>query len=214
MVLVGLDRGTVWLATRRIHDHLLATAGTDGPAYARVGGIPFLTQVVSGRYDDLTVHLASIDNAGVRLRDVQVHLRGVHVGVLPALLGKVRDVPVDHVQGTATLDYADLQAALRRASFGVTLVQVSGDTTGLRLTLPLAGAFGAPDTVHVAASIEDGRLRLHVPAGSPRSMTALANDVALPLPALPYGLRLDNTAYEAAGIRFTITGTKAVLPSH
>jgi hypothetical protein len=213
VVLVGIDRGAVWLATRRIHQQLLATAGAGGPAGAHIGGVPFLTQVVGGTYDNLTVRVASIDTSGIRLQNVDVHLHGVHVGVLPALFGRVRDVPVDHVQGTATLDYADLQAALRRASFGVTLVRVSGDATGLRLTLPLAGAFGAPDSVHVEVSIEDGRLRLHVPNGTASSFTTLVNAIALPLPGLPYGLRLASTDYTTTGVRFTISGTKAVLPS-
>ncbi len=206
LLLPVLDRALAWTATRRVHAQLRHTEGASGPIRVKVAGVPFLTQVAGGNYRDLRIDLSSIEQGGVRLRNVDVRLRGVHVGVLPALAGRVRTVPVDDVEGTALLTYADLQDALRRASIVLTVVRVSGDADGIRLTTALTGS----RFVLVRASVDGGVLSLHLTdrGDAPVALRVL-DALPLPLPALPYGLRLEQVHYDTDGIRLEVIGSDA-----
>ena len=115
-----------------IAEDRVATALRDGGDLAGtpqvdVTGWPFLTQAVSGTYDDVRISLTAED-LGRPGTSADVVLRGVHVPLSDALSGSVREVPVDRIDGTATLSYALLSQELGAD----TVLQREGD--GLRVT--------------------------------------------------------------------------------
>ena len=100
-------------------DAVAAWLREHAPAYDLVGtpevdiaGFPFFTQVIAGRYEDVRVSLDAAElgqPAGTR---ADVSLRGVSVPLRTALSGSVQEVPVDSIDGEATLAYGLLAAEL------------------------------------------------------------------------------------------------------
>ena len=125
---VGADRVAVGIAEDKVAEQLAAKGGLSGTPTVDIAGFPFLTQAVAGRYDDVRISLTAEElgqPAGTR---VDIALHGVHVPLSSVVSGSVEKVPVDRVDGTATLSYALLSAQLG----GDTTLRREGD--GLRIT--------------------------------------------------------------------------------
>ena len=78
-----------------------------------IHGIPFLTQAVRGRYEDVQVVLPHIDSGRLQNIAVDARLRGVRAPLGDVLGGRIDAVPVDRITGELTIGYADLARASR-----------------------------------------------------------------------------------------------------
>jgi hypothetical protein len=99
-----------------------------GAPQVDVTGWPFLTQAVAGTYDEVHIALTAADLGQPEGTRADVTLRGVHLPLSDVLSGSVQEVPVDRVDGTATLSYA----LLSRELGADTTLERAGD--GLRVT--------------------------------------------------------------------------------
>lgn len=214
-VAVAADRIGVGIAEDRVAQQIASRGGQAGTPEVDITGFPFLTQAVAGRYTDVRISLSAADlgqPAGTRA-DVSLH--GVHIPLSDVLSGSVREVPVDRVDGTATLSYALLAA------------QLGGDTTlapeggGLRLTRSLSVlGFDFPVTatgtltlqgqdlvVDVADAVAAG---VDVP-GFVLDRAADLLDFRYPVPALPFGLQLTGVQPAADGVHVRVQARDTVL---
>jgi DUF2993 family protein len=116
------------IAEDRVAAALQDAGALAGAPEVDVTGWPFLTQAVAGTYDEVRVGLTAADLGQPEGTRADVTLRGVHVPLSDALSGSVREVPVDRVDGTATLSYA----LLSRELGADTTLERAGD--GLRVT--------------------------------------------------------------------------------
>ena len=219
LLLAGLtllaDRVAVGIAEDRVADQLAGKGGLVGTPDVDITGFPFLTQVVSGRYEDVRVALDADElgqPAGTR---ADVSLRGVHVPLRTVLSGSVQQVPVDHIDGTATLAY-DLLAA--QLGSDATVAQ-EGD--GLRITrtvevlgrtLPVTAAGtvvldGDQLVVDVSNAAAAG---VDVPDVVVRRAADLL-DLRYPVPALPFGLQLTSVQPAAGGVDVRVQARDTVL---
>jgi hypothetical protein len=203
-VLVVVDRVGVGLAERRVAEQLAARGGLAGTPEVDITGFPFLTQAVSGTYDGVRIQLTAEElgqPAGTR---ADVWLRGVHVPLSEAVSGSVQQIPVDRVDGTATLPYALLAQQLG----GDTTLTQDGD--GIRLTknVHLLG-FDFPVTATGTVRLDGQDVVVDVSdvsAGSvdvPDAVLQTAADrldFSYRLPALPFGLQLTGVQAVAAGV--------------
>jgi hypothetical protein len=219
VVLLGLgvaaDRVAVHVAESQVSTRLGASSGLHGPPTVDITGFPFLTQAVAGTYDDVRIALTAAElgqPAGTRA-DVSLH--GVHVPLSSVLSGSVRTVPVDRIEGTATLSYALLSA---RLGPGTTLVR---EGNGLRITRTvevLGQSF--PLTAVGTLSLEGRDIVVHVQkaAGVGVQVPSLVLDRAARLlglryavPALPLGLTLTSVRPGGTGVDVGIGAKNAVL---
>ena len=134
-LLLAADRGAEAFAEDRVAQLVAERGGLAGRPEVEIGGFPFLTQAVGGRYDDVRIGLTGADLGQPEGTRADVSLRGVQVALSDVLSGSVQEVPVEGVDGTVTLPYGRLADVL---GAGTT---VTRDGEGLRVqrTVEVAG---------------------------------------------------------------------------
>ena len=216
LLLAGLvaDPIAEGVAEERVAQALRDGGGLSGTPEVDVTGWPFLTQAVSGTYDDVRISLSADDlgqPAGTR---ADVTLRGVHVPLSDALSGSVQEVPVDRIDGTATLSYALLSQQLG----GDTVLARAGDRLQVTRTVEVLG-YSVPLTAVGTVSLDGQDLVVDVDEAAAagvdvpdfvvdRAVGLL--DLRYPV-VLPYGLRLTGVRPADDGVDVAVQATDTVL---
>ncbi len=208
------DRAVARWAESYVAEQVAEQGQLAGPPEVDVRGFPFLTQALDGRYEDVRISL-SADQLGQPGTRARVRLTGVRLPLGTVLSGEVTEVPVDRIEGTATLSYALLSEQL---GGDATLVR---DGDGLRVTrtvevlgytLPLTA------TGTVALDGQDLVIDVEEAAGAgvevPPFLLERAGDlldVRYPVPALPFGLELTGVAPAEDGVVVEVEAEDTVL---
>ena len=214
-VLVVVDRVGLGIAEDRVAEQLADRGQLAGTPDVEITGFPFLTQAVSGRYSDVRIHLTAEElgqPAGTR---ADVSLQGVHVPLSDALSGSVQQIPVDRVDGTATLSYALLADQLG----GDTTLTQDGD--GIRLTKSVE-VLGFDFAVTAAGTVtldgQDVVVDVHDASAGAVDVPDFVLDTADELldfryrvPALPFGLQLTSVRPTAGGVDVRVQAQDTVL---
>ena len=220
LVLAGLlllaDRLLEGMAERRVADEVAAQADLAGTPQVDIAGFPFLVQALAGRYERVSVSLSAADLGQPPGTSAVVVLHGVRLPLGAALSGSVRGVPVERIDGTATLSYDLLSAQLREGA----TVQREGD--GLRIdgSLELLGQrvpLSATGTVRLERNevVVDVDEATGAGAELPDVLVdrvADLLDLRYPVPALPYGLEVTGVRPVDEGVQVTAEATDTVLP--
>jgi hypothetical protein len=219
LVLIALavvaDRVGVRMAQAAVATQLAQRGGLNGTPQVQIDGFPFLTQAVGGRYDDVRVHLTAAELGQPAGTAADISLRGVRLPLSDVLSRTVQQVPVDRVDGTATLPYALLSAQLGGDA------TVSGEGSGVRVTrtvqvlgrdLPLTASGtvtldGEDVVVHVEQAEAVG---VSIPAALLQRAAGLL-DVRYPVPALPFGLQVTGLQPGPDGVHVQVAAQDAVL---
>jgi hypothetical protein len=212
---VGADRVAVGIAEDKVAEQLAAKGGLAGTPTFDIAGFPFLTQAVAGRYDDVRISLTAEQlgqPAGTRA-DIALH--GVHVPLSSVVSGSVEKVPVDRVDGTATLSYALLSAQLG----GDTTLRREGDGLRITKTVEVLGQT-LPLTAVGTVSLDGNQLVVDVEkaAGAgvdvPGFLVSRVSDLLdlrYDVPALPFGLQLTGVRPAADGVDLELAARDTVL---
>jgi hypothetical protein len=214
-VLVVVDRVGVGVAERRVAEQVATRGGLNGQPEVDITGFPFLTQALAGTYDDIRISLTAEElgqPAGTR---ADVSLQGVHVPLSDVLSGSVQEIPVDRVEGTATLSYALLADQFG----GDTTLSRQGDGIRITKTVEVLG-FDFPLTATGTVVLDGSDVVIDVHDASAGAVDvpdfALARaadllDLRYPVPALPFGLQLTSVAPTAEGIDVAVEAADTVL---
>jgi hypothetical protein len=219
LLLAGLtllaDRVAVGIAEDRVAGELAGKGGLVGTPEVDIAGFPFLTQAIRGRYDDVRIALDAEElgqPAGTR---AAVSLRGVHVPLKAALAGSVTEVPVDRIDGTATLAYDLLAAEL---GSDATVAQ-EGDGLRITRTVEVLGR-RLPVTAVGTVTLDGDQLVVDVQeaAGAgvdiPDFLVDRVSDLLdlrYTVPELPFGLQLTGVDPAPDGVQVRVEATDAVL---
>jgi hypothetical protein len=214
-LLVVADRVGVGIAEDRVAEQVAQRGGLTGPPDVEIAGFPFLTQALGGEYDDVRLHLTAEELGQPAGTHADVSLRGVHVPLSDVVSGSVQQIPVDRVDGTATLSYDLLAQQLG----GDTVLAQEGD--GIRVTkrVQVLG-LDVPVTATGTVRLEDGDVVIDVgdaSAGSADVPDAVVQraagllDLRYPVPALPFGLQLTSVVPAADGVDVRVEATDTVL---
>jgi hypothetical protein len=219
LLLLGLlvvgDRVAVGYAEEKVATQIAEKGGLQGTPEVDITGFPFLTQAIGGRYDDVRITLTADELGQPKGTRADIALHGVRVPLSAVLSGSVSEVPVDRIDGTATLSYALLSA------------QLEGDTTvtregrGLRITrtVELLGQT-LPLTAAGTVTLDGNDLVVDVQKVSgagvevPDWLLSRATDLLdlrYTVPELPFGLQLTGVAARADGVGVSVEATDAVL---
>ena len=212
---VIVDRVGVAVAEDRVADRIAEQGGLPGPPEVDITGFPFLTQAVSGTYDEVRIALTSADLGQPDGTDADVALRGVEVALSDVLGGSVEQVPVDRIDGTATLSYELLSAQLG----GDTRLEREGDGLRITRTVELLGQ-QVPLTAAGDVTLDGSDLVVDVEeaAGAGVELPAVVVDRARDLldlrytvPPLPFGLQLTDVRPEDDGVVVDVEATGTVI---
>ena len=215
LLLVAADRVGATLASRAVADQIAASGELSGAPQVSIGGFPFLTQALSGRYDEITVSASGLTgDRGVSGFDAR--LSGVRLPLSAALSGSVREVPVERVSARVLLSYPELERRLasRRLKLSPAgpLLRVTGSVTVLGRTVSASAlsslTVSGGDVLVTAVRFEVGAR----PADA--ALTAALGrrlDFRAEIGALPYGLTLTAVAVRPGGVEATATARSTVL---
>jgi LmeA-like phospholipid-binding len=222
VVLLGLlglavvaDRVAVGIAEDRVGQQLAEKGNLQGKPDVDIAGFPFLTQAVAGTYDDVRIALTAADLGQPEGTRADVSLRGVHVPLSDVLSGSVSQVPVDRIDGTATISYAFLAAQLG----GDTTLRREGDQLRITKTVEYAG-YTLPLTATGTVTLDGDQLVVDVEDASgagvdvPRFLLSRVSnllDLRYRIPALPFGLKLTSVQPGPDGVDVRVQATDAVL---
>ncbi len=219
VLLAGLallaDRVAVGMAETRVADELAATDGLAGTPEVDITGFPFLTQAVAGRYEEVRVVLGAEDLGRPEGTRAAVTLRGVGVPLSAVLSGSVQQVPVERIDGAATLSYDLLAAELS----GDATIGPEGDGLRITRTVEVLGRT-LPLTAAGTVALEGDELVVDVEraAGAgvdvPDFLVDRASDLLdlrYTVPELPFGLQLTGVAPAADGVEVRVEADDALL---
>jgi hypothetical protein len=202
------------VAEDRVAEALRDRGGLAATPEVDVTGWPFLTQAVSGTYDDVRISLPAEVLGRPEGTTADVVLRGVHVPLSDALSGSVREVPVDRIDGTATLSY-DLLA--RELGAGTGLAR-EGDALRVTRTVEVLG-YTVPLTAVATVSLDGQDLLVDVGEASAAGVdvpgfvvdrAGALLDLRYPV-ELPFGLRLTGVRPADGGVDVAVEATDTVL---
>ena len=104
VVAVGLvvaDRVGVRIAQNRIGQQVAAQYDLPRQPDVTIHGIPFLTQVVGGEYDHITVDIGDWTEQGVTVSDVTVDMRGLNAPLSDVINGDTTNMTADTAAASA-----------------------------------------------------------------------------------------------------------------
>ena len=204
VLLVAADRISVAVAENQISDRLTSAYGLPDKPGVSITGFPFLTQVVSGNYQQIDVTANQVQANGVTLHDLNVHLTGVHATISQILGSGSSMVTADRAAGTALVDFATVkqrlpqqtQVSLGGQNLTVSGLELSPDGTNLKLsgTASYLG-ISAPVSATAALSV------------SPSGITVTPEDVTV-----AGGLSIPGSAISR--LRFTVPVSNLPLHLH
>jgi hypothetical protein len=219
VLLLGLlllaDRAAVGFAEDAVATQVAEKGALQGTPEVDIAGFPFLTQALAGSYDDVRIELTAEQlgqPAGTR---ADVVLQGVQVPLSAALSGSVSEVPVERIDGTATLSYALLSGelgadtTLTREGDGLRITRTV-ELLGQRLPLTAVGKVNLDGSELVVDVEEAAGAGVDVP-DLLLSRAADLLDLRYTVPALPFGLQLTGVTPAEDGVDLTIEATDTVL---
>ncbi len=228
VVLAVLDRFGASYAERvigdRVAEQVADQKATSDKPDVTVAGVPFLTQVVRGNYQEIKIELRNFAGPAGNGQTIRMPLLDIRAKDVRAPLETLRtgqgDIVATTVTGAGTVDYATLAQLTDRE--GVKLGEKDGK---LAVTAPL-DILNQTVTINGTANLEvaDGnvvRVRFDQVTAQglpdiPLVQNALSNyakqiSVDLEVPALPLDMKVQKVQPTAAGLVVTAGGSEVPL---
>ena len=207
VLVVVADRYLAAEAERRASAYLVTPLGQ--AARVQVHARPFLTQAIRGRYHRVEVSATDLQLGAVRGTTLQAHLTNAYLPLRDLLARRASELAVEHVHGELVIPYRELARVSRVP--GVRFFY-RDDTLVVTARLPVPGlgqVAGVSGEAIAAISADGGvsvRVRNLAVAGFSVSRIVLSQlvptlEFAVPLPPLPYGLRIVQLVPTTAGLR-------------
>jgi hypothetical protein len=204
-LLLLADRALAAVAQRTVADEVRAAAVLPAEPDVDLGGFPFLTQAVQGRYDRVEVRSRDVPAGTLVLDELDAVLLGAQVPLGDALSGSVTRVPVEQVTARAVVGYDQLaqQSGDRQLTF-------APDAGRLRVTGTIE-VFGEELSAVAVSRLSVVEGVLLVTAESFEVGNGLADslltgalegrfDLRVPVQDLPYGLTMTDVEVGNDGV--------------
>ncbi len=211
VLVVILDRVAVTGVQREIATQATAKYDLSTPPEVTIEGIPFLTQAIAGRYEEVRVAAGAMTISGIRLSRVDFTLRGVTAPLEDLVLRPQQvDMRAERVEGTVVVPVETLnQRAPRGIKVGVVgdELNVSGEITVLGQKVPVKAALKV-EIVKGGLQLVPGKVTLGggIPVPDPERFI----NYRVPIGKLPYNLKLTEVKAVPEGLR--ISGEASDVP--
>ena len=219
---VAVDRIGALVAQHEVAVQLKKKMDLSDTPKVTIHGIPFLTQVIDGKYDDIQVRAKGLHAEQINDFSANVHLHGAKADIGDLIRGKIDKLPVDRVSGTVDFPYDDLATASKIT--GLTLSQ-AGNAVRAQLPTTVAGqAVTLTATVQPELTVQNSVPTLSVKATSvgvngislpPAQQEQLQNkaNFSVKLSDLPFGVQLQSVKVQKDGLRVSATAKHITLRS-
>jgi hypothetical protein len=210
------DRVGAAVAGRAVAAQLQSSGSLSVRPEVEVRGIPFLTQAVAGRYEDVRVRATDVPVGETTVRELTAMLSGVRAPLEQAISGSLPEVRVDQVQAQALLSYEAL--SLRSGERALTL-SAEGERVRVRGSVRVGGVSLEAEALS-AVELRGDVLVItaqELKVGDERVDRAIERalqgrlDLRVPVSGLPYGLRLTDVRIDPDGIRLQASARDTVL---
>ena len=191
VLLIAIDRIGVVVAENQISDRIATVYGLSEKPGVSITGFPFLTQVISGNYQQVDVTANQIQADGATLHDLNVHLTGVHATISQLLGSGASTVTADRAAGSALVDFATVNQRLPhgfRVTSGGQNLTVSGT---VNLSVSADGITVTPQNVTIPGGIS-------LPVADLSQLRFV-----VPLSNLPLHLHLTSVRVTPGGLRIS-----------
>lgn len=205
VLLIAADRAGVYIAQSVAADNLKNSQHLGSRPNVDIAGFPFLTQLASGDFDQITVDAKNVPVGRVskvfHLARLHVVLHGISVS------HSFSRFHADQAVATARVDYADLGRVLggKVTYIGAGRVQATTSVTVLGRTL--TGSITARPEAH-ATSLGFGDTQ--VPGGTAGAALARALQrlfaTEIPLGDIPFQVRVDSLRATPDGLELALSG--------
>jgi hypothetical protein len=193
----------------------------------RLSGFPFLTQVIGGRYERITIDIDRPEIDLVKLTTLRVVATDIRADARSLLRG-AGDVIADRVTGTASMTWEQVRPLLELANLptavdpSVVDLKVLNNQIELRVPLAVSG-FRTTIIAKGQVTIEAGRVRLRLTdvATDTGNLPAAAQNlirqyqqrltVTIRVPALPYSMVVNRVESSDTGLQMTASADKVSL---
>ncbi|MBD2894313.1 LmeA family phospholipid-binding protein [Actinomadura nitritigenes] len=210
VVAVGLvvaDRVGVRIAQNRIGQQVAAQYNLPRQPDVTIHGIPFLTQVVGGEYDHITVDIGDWTEQGVTVSDVTVDMRGLNAPLSDVINGDTTNMTADTAAASAIIPYDVIkkEAPKEVKSIGPKGNDLSVDLTGSVLGFQVNGTAVVsvkPTSKGIAItpeSVGEGAAQM------PLTLVRQQLTWVVPVRDLPIGARISGIEPTAGGLKVTAT---------
>ena len=216
VVVVVADRAGARFAERTASTYLAEALGR--PPVVRVHGRPFLTQVVRGRYPDVEVSCAGLQIASIEGAVLRAHLYDVLLPPGDVIARRVTSLLCGRLDGLVLLPYRELARVSRVPGMSL---NHDGERLVASMSVPLPGVSQlARASGRARLSVVGGVVWLRVRGLSVAGISLPSRmleqllpsvNVPIPLPTLPYGLRVDELTPVAAGLLVRALAENVVL---
>ncbi|MEU4404165.1 DUF2993 domain-containing protein [Streptosporangium sp. NPDC023963] len=211
VLVVILDRVAVTGVQREIATQATAKYDLSTPPEVTIEGIPFLTQAIAGRYEEVRVAAGAMTVSGIRLSSVDFTLRGVTASLEDLVLRPQQvDMRAERVEGAVVVPVETLN---QRAPRGIKVsvvgdeLNVSGEITVLGQKVPVKAALKV-EIVEGGLRLVPGKVTLGggIPVPDPERFI----NYRIPIGKLPYNLKLTEVKAVPEGLR--ISGEASDVP--
>ncbi|WP_248962502.1 LmeA family phospholipid-binding protein [Sphaerisporangium perillae] len=211
VLLAVLDRVAVAGVQSEVARQVAAKYDLDTPPTVTVHGIPFLTQAVAGRYEEVGVAIGKMTTPdGAKIVRIDAVLRGVHAPLMDLIQNSATaSVTADKVTGTVVVSKETLNAraprGLRVEGNGDDSLQVTGKVTVAGIAIPVTA-----------------KMKIEVVAGGVRLTPENVNGIQVPnasrllsfnvpIKDLPLNLKIDRVRSTSEGLAVEATATDVPL---
>jgi hypothetical protein len=212
-LLVAADRIGVVVADHEIAGRVQTAYNLPSKPSVSVHGFPFLTQVVSGHYDEIDVSTGQLTTQGVTVDDLVAKLTGVRAPMSDLLGHGSSSIAAAQVSGTATVPFASVRS---RLPAGVQLSQdgsalrLSGKVSYLGLSVPVtADALLSPSGAGIAVT----PTRIQVANGGSALSSLISGQFrfVVPVTGLPLHLAIKSVSVVPGGVRVGVAATNVAF---
>jgi hypothetical protein len=211
------DRSVARLAERKAAEYLVAPLG-DG-ATVRVHGEPFLSQAVRGRYREVEVTSSALRLGAFGGVSLHAHLVNAYLPLRDLLGRRTNELPVEHVHGAVVIPYPELARVSPLPGLEFTYRDERLMVTA-KLPVPGISQLARVGGEALLTIAETGGVWLRVRNVSVAGLalpSIVLNQLVptltfpIPLPPLPYGLRLEQLTPTAEGLEVSGSARAVVL---
>ncbi|SEN39361.1 DUF2993 domain-containing protein [Nonomuraea pusilla] len=207
VLLVALDRVAVAGVERDISNRIAASADLSEQPTVTIEGIPFLTQALSGRYQEVRFDLGTLTYGGVPVKNLHGSAYDVTAPLADVLQNRA-DIRAGRVAVTGTLTSATID------KFAPEGVKIRGNAKGLTASgeVPV-GAMKVKFQAEMAVEVTDGgvRLRAEKIEGVPDQLAGLLSYTIPVKGKLPFGAKLTRVRGVADGLEISAEASDVPL---
>jgi hypothetical protein len=204
-----------------------AGATTEGDPTVEIGGFPFLTQVLGGTYEQITITADKPQSDDIKLEKLTIVATDVNAAASDLLNGR-GPVTAEQITGTATMSWDTVRTLISLANLPVPFdpaqlkVSVVDNKVELRLPIELA-SFRTTLLATGEITVAEGQVRLkltsidteggELPQVAKRAFDNFKNRLTATIrtPKMPYTLTIRTVQTDESGVRVTATAADVQL---